>query len=346
MVAAEVVALILALLLFVPLVVVLAVWQFARTPYGMLHLRMAAVLAVLRFVPRFRFREDLRVEWHRRRIERGARLGAGRKVPLERVEDLAIEGPGGSLALRLYHPDGSGPKAIILFFHGGGMVAGSLESHDGVCRRLARHSDAVVVSVGYRLAPENTYPAAVEDAYAALLWASRQGRLIGADGGRIAVAGDSAGGNLAAVAAQMARDRNGPQISHQLLIYPATNLESLDTSSYARFESGYGLSKQEVEWCRSLYLPRRETWVEPYVSPLLARNLRDLPPAYILAAEFDVFLEEGRAYAEKLREAGVDVTYVCWPGVIHGFISMGRFVPQARRALTEAACAARAALAS
>lgn len=330
MVVAEFIALILALLLFVPLIFLLLLRQWAHTPYGTLDLRMAFLLKIMRLFRRFGFQESRTVEWNRRRTEKNARLGQGRRESVARIEDAEIDS--GSVRVRIYDPGVEPSPPVVLYYHGGGMVSGSIETHDGLCRLLAAECEAVVVSVGYRLAPEHPFPAAVEDAYEALRWAARGGGTANWDRRRIAVAGDSAGGNLAAVVAQMARDRGGPQPACQILIYPVTDISGTNTPSYIRFEEGYGLSRREVEWCRARYLPRPADWIDPYASPLLASNLEGLVPAFILAAEFDVLRDDAEAYAEKLREAGSKVTFECCPGVVHGFLSMSRFLPHARRA--------------
>jgi len=190
-----------------------------------------------------------------------------------------------------------------------------------------------VVSVDYRLAPENPFPAAVDDAYAALQWVSENAESLGGDPSRIAVAGDSAGGNLSAVVSLRARDRNGPKVSCQALIYPATDPSSLDTQSQNDFATGFLLTKEGLEWFRSQYLPRPEDRVDPYASPLLAPDHSNLPPAVVITAQFDPLRDEGEAYAEKLRQAGVPVEVVRYESMIHGFVSFLGIVDQAAEAL-------------
>jgi acetyl esterase len=331
MVVAEFIALILGLLLFVPLLFALIIHQWRKTPYGLLEFRTAFFLRILRLFRRFRVDLEGSVEKNRANILRNALLAQGRKEEVFCVEESAFPGPGGEIKIRLYTPEDREDLPILLYYHGGGMVFGCIDTHDGVCRSLANTCRAVIVSVEYRLAPENPYPAAVEDAYAALLWAAR-GELR-ADSAKIIVAGDSAGGNLAAVVSLMARDQKGPEISLQVLIYPVTNISATDTPSYIRFETGYGLTMREVKWFRSQYLPRKEDWTHPHASPLLAESHAALPPALIVAAEFDVLSSEAEAYGEALRKAGVPAKYVCYPGMVHGFISMGRFLRQSGEAV-------------
>ncbi len=333
MVVLEVVVLILLILLFAPLMILLILRQFTRTPYGNLDIRVALILRIMNIFKRFHLRTDKPAEWNRKNADRNAFLGQGRKERVLRVEDSLVDGPGGKLALRIYTPSEQKDLPILLFFHGGGMVYGNVDTHDGICRSFSRRANAVVISVDYRLAPENTFPAGIEDAYSALTWVSENSGSLHGNGGKITVAGDSAGGSMAAAVSQMARDRNGPEIAYQILIYPGTDIASMDTDTYSRFEEGFMLTRRAMEWLRSQYLPDKKDWTNPYASPLLAESLQDLPPALIVTAEFDVLRDEGEAYAHKLVEAGVPCEHMCYPGVIHGFISMSRFLPQAARAI-------------
>lgn len=257
----------------------------------------------------------------------------GKGPEVERVEDRLIPGPQGEIPIRIYADRGTRNRPAVLYYHGGGWVLGNLDTHDKVTRYLAAGSSCVVVSVNYRLAPEHPFPAAVEDAYAALQWVSTNAETIGVDPLRIAVAGDSAGGNLAAVVSLLARDRKGPPISCQALIYPVTDLSSLNTSSYRQFAEGFLLTKEGMEWFRSHYLPKMEDWNHPYASPLLAQDHRNLPLAIVITAQFDPLRDEGEAYAEKLRQAGVPVRLFRYDGMIHGFVSFPEVFRQARDAL-------------
>lgn len=220
------------------------------------------------------------------------------------------------------------PLPIVLYFHGGGWVVGSLESTDDVCRTIAHRSQCIVVSVAYRLAPENKFPAAVEDGYAVLKWAHEKGGSFGGDPSKIVVAGDSAGGNIAAATTLYARDRKGPKIAYQILIYPVTN-HNFETLSYFQNGQGYRLERSSMICFWDHYLKNRDEGASPYASPLRAATLSDLPPALILTAHYDVLRDEGEGYATRLAQAGVDVKLIRYLDMIHGFISFG---PQYRSA--------------
>jgi acetyl esterase len=236
------------------------------------------------------------------------------------------------IPVRVYRPDAVGPVPTIVFLHGGGFVIGDLDTHDGVCRLLCRDVGAVVVSVDYRLAPEHHFPAAVEDAYAALQWVAAHVDEYGGDAARIAVAGDSAGGNLAAVSAQHAH-ADGLRLAAQLLIYPAVDLLG-DYPSRAENAEGYFMSLADAQWFGELYvgMPEDDPRVpelarDPRLSPLLADSLEGLAPAIVVTAEFDVLRDEGNAYAAALEKAGVPVVHKELPGLIHGFYGMDGFSP-------------------
>ncbi|AXQ28324.1 alpha/beta hydrolase [Solimonas sp. K1W22B-7] len=259
-------------------------------------------------------------------------------------EDREIAGPGGPLRLRLYYPDAPGPLPLTLFLHGGGFVACGLDTHDNICRCLAVRAQTLVVSVDYRLAPEAPFPAAVQDAVAALEWLRAHAGEIGGDAQRIAVAGDSAGGNLAAVLAQQAKVRGWP-LRHQLLLYPVTDCAE-ESASYAACGTGYLLTAEMMRWFRSLYLSGGGDAADPRASPLRAKDFGGLAPATIVTAEYDPLRDEGEAYALSLRLAGVPAALHRWSGQIHGFISMLGAIPAAEDTLDLAAAALRRAFAA
>ena len=252
------------------------------------------------------------------------------------VRDLTADGPLGPIPLRVYRPAGvppSTPLAVLVFFHGGGWVIGDLETHDVLCRQLTAGSGISVVSVDYRLAPEHKFPAAVDDAWTATRWVVAHAGELAVDANRLAVGGDSAGGNLAAVVALLARDQAAPAIVLQVLIYPVTDLMS-ETRSYRDFAEGYLLTREGMRWFIAHYLTAEVEAGDWRASPNRARSLAELPPALIVTAGFDPLRDEGQAYAERLRDAGVRVDSVCYGGMIHGFLPMGRLIDTAGRAIS------------
>jgi acetyl esterase len=269
------------------------------------------------------------------------------EVPLYRAEDKPIEGPdGGALMLRIYRPrDAAGGELmpVLAWFHGGGFVIGDLDTHDNACRRLAAESDCVVVAVHYRLAPESRFPAAVDDCMAAVRWLATKGHTIGVDPDRIAVGGDSAGGNLATVCALLARTEGYPRIAFQLLIYPCVAPEP-ETPSHYQFAEGYLLSRNNLTWFYRQYLRNARDTQDFRFGPLEADDFSNLPPALILVAGYDPLRDEGVQYATKLINAGNRVTLVNYEGMVHGFLLMAGVVDAAKRATTECAMALRAAL--
>lgn len=275
-----------------------------------------------------------------RRIYRDTRSAVAPKAP-EVAEARLLLAPG-PVALRAYRPAGSKPEAALpalVYFHGGGWVIGDLDTHDVLCRQLANGARCAVYSVDYRMGPEHPFPAAVEDCMAAT-------RYVAERHDRVAVGGDSAGGNLAAVMALMARDAGGPAfsppISFQLLIYPATD-HRLGHPSIDGNGEGYLLTKKVMQYFRGHYLPREADWLDWRASPLLAKSLAKLPPAYVLTAGFDPLRDEGKAYAERLAKEGVKTEYRNYADMVHGFVTMGRVLDTANAALADCAQALRKA---
>ena len=247
---------------------------------------------------------------------------------LPRIEDVRIPGPAGEIPARVYSPSAAAaPQPAIVYFHGGGWVQGDLETHHGLCARLAKHAGVLVVAVDYRLAPENKFPAAVEDCLAAYRWVRAKGRDVGADSARVAVAGDSAGGNLSAVVSQLAASGGSPVPTCQVLIYPAVDF-SLDTDSHREMVDGHVIPRERVLWYMDQYLRNEADKTDLRAAPLRAASLKDQPPAMIVTAGFDPLRDEGRAYGDRLREAGVDVVYREYPGQIHAFVSLTKAIPQ------------------
>ncbi len=237
------------------------------------------------------------------------------------VTDRTVAGPAGDIAVRIYRPlNGSLAPALVVFAHGGGFVFCDLDSHDGLCRDMANGLDAVVVAVDYRLAPEHGWPAAAEDMYAVTEWAARNASALGADPSRLVVAGDSAGGNLAAVTCVMARDRSGPAIAAQLLLYPVISAD-FDTESYRAYGTGYYNTSEAMAWYWDQYVPRPEDRTHPYASPAQA-DPAGLPAAVVITAGYDPPRTEGEQYAQSLADAGVPTIHRCYEGAIHGFMTM------------------------
>ena len=278
--------------------------------------------------------------------ERRARVDLD-PVSVARLEDLAFAGPGGPVPVRLYgpRPAGGAPLPLLVYFHGGGFVIGNLESHDSLCRRLANGAECLVAAVDYRLAPEHPFPAAAEDAAAALDWAADGAAALGADSERVAVAGDSAGGTLAAFAARHTRDRGAPALRAQVLVYPGLDPANRHSSTSA-FADVFPIDKAMLAWFYGHYFGGRAApGDDPRAAPGLAADLAGLAPATILTAGLDPLRDEGAAYAERLRAAGVAAEYFCYKGTIHGFLGMGKALPHAEQAIERACAALRAAFA-
>lgn len=267
-------------------------------------------------------------------------------ISIGQIENRVLPGPAGDIAVRLYTPvaASSGALPLLVYFHGGGFVIGDLDTHDATCRILCNESGVKLMAVDYRLAPEHKFPAALEDAFAAVAWAEKNAAAINIDANRIAVGGDSAGACLAAQVCQRARAEKNPRISFQLLIYPVTDFAA-DTQSRRQFARGYVLEKESIDWFFGHYVPEHMSFDDVTLSPLRCEDFSNLPPAYVLTAEFDPLRDEGKAYAECLMKAGVEVRYVEEAGVIHGFCNMTGVIEKARTALKDAATALSKALA-
>ncbi|MCC7368427.1 MAG: alpha/beta hydrolase [Chloroflexi bacterium] len=264
-------------------------------------------------------------------------------IPVAKVEDRAVPGPAGEIPIQIYTPEAAGPLPVLVYYHGGGWVSGCIETHENACRALANLTPCVVVSVEYRRAPETKFPGPLEDCYAATSWVSEHASEIGADAARLAVGGDSAGGNLAAAVALLARERGGPTVAYQLLIYPVTDC-NFETVSYREAAEGYGLTQDSMRYFWEMYTPDEADAANPLASVLRA-DLSGLPPAHLLTAEYDPLRDEGDAYAAKLKAAGVEVDHVTYPGQIHGFFNVGTMMKTGEVAVERAAKAMAKALA-
>ncbi|MEB2343934.1 MAG: alpha/beta hydrolase [Deltaproteobacteria bacterium] len=282
----------------------------------------------------------------RESIRSTTRALASEKLEVAQIEPMSVKGPAGEIGARLYRPDrGREPRPLVVYYHGGGWVVGDLDTHDDPCRFLAVYAGVNVLAVDYRLAPEHRFPAAVDDAVAAFRFAAEQAGDLGSAGQPIAVAGDSAGGNLSAVVAQRTVRDGGPAPAFQLLIYPVTDL-SKKHESYRLFSEGFFLTEKTMDWYRDHYLPDPSAARDPAVSPLLAADLSGLPPAHVVTAGFDPLRDEGEAYARRLEAAGVKVSHRRYAGLVHGFANVTSLGKSAPRAMEEVATALREGLAA
>ncbi len=258
----------------------------------------------------------------------------GPPLPVAKVRDLAASGPGGEIPLRLYQPDCDGPHPALVYLHGGGWVLGDIPTHEKICTEIVHGAGCAVVSVDYRLAPEHKFPAAADDAFAATQWVIAHAQEFGIDGLRVAVGGDSAGANLAAVACLMARDRRAAIPICQVLVYPITDCD-FNTPSYRENADGYLLTRSTMRWFWQCYVDTDTDMLDPYASPLRATDLSRLPPVLVITAEFDPLRDEGEAYAQRLKEAGVPTTLRRYDGMIHAFIRRTDIFDQAHAAQRE-----------
>ena len=288
---------------------------------------------------------DARISYRERRV-----FTQPDPAPVGQVQDLHASGPAGPIPMRLYRPAETGssalaPLPVLIYFHGGGWVIGDLDTHDTLCRELANGARCAVVSVDYRLAPEHRFPAAVDDCVAATRWLQRNAVALGLDPGRIAVGGDSAGGNLAAVVSIILRDAGDSAPAYQLLIYPATDMRR-SAPSHTTFASGYLLTRESVTYYHDHYIEDSADDLDWRASPLLHPDLGGLPPALVVTAGFDPLRDEGLHYAQRLSQAGNRATSVCFERQIHGFITMGRLIDEANAAVSLCAAELCRALAS
>ncbi len=276
-----------------------------------------------------------------------ARIAANVTPPeVGEIQNFAMNHEGGTTKLRYYRPDGgrqSGKLPLLVFFHGGGWVIGDLDTHDMLCRQITNSSGVAILSVDYRLAPEHKFPAAVDDAAEAVRWAFANTDMLDIDADRVAVGGDSAGGNLAAVMAIFARDGTVPELRFQLLVYPCTDL-TMSRRSYDVAAEGLPVTADTMFWFRDHYLENFEQQVDWRASPVFAPTLKDVAPAYVVTVGFDPLADEGESYVRRLRQAGVSVEYKHYPGQIHGFVTLGNMLPTAEAAVTEISQRLRAGL--
>lgn len=254
--------------------------------------------------------------------------GDGQPPAVGNVRTIAIESEQGPLRIRIYSPDGCGPHPILVYFHGGGWVLGNLETHDSLCRAMARRAQSIVIAVDYRKAPEHTFPAPIDDAYRAIEWATANAQYIDGDPERIAVGGDSVGGTVATSVARLTRERNGPGLLHQLLLHPVTD-STVDTASYEEYGSGFIGSRAGMDQYWRYFVRGEFDYANPYAAPLRAPDLGELPPASLFTCEFDPLRDEGIAYAERLRDADVLTKHTHETDVFHGYFASVDFMDRA-----------------
>lgn len=260
---------------------------------------------------------------------------SAKPTPFSNIKNISIDTSKNKIPVRIYTPEGGSKFPIIVYSHGGFWIAGNVDSRDNICRKLAKNTKAIVVSVEYRLAPENPFPAGLDDVYNVVQWVYKNAEIINGDAKHIAVAGDSAGGNISAVVSQMSRDKNGPHITCQVLIYPSTNIYELNSKSWSYVSNELTISREDMEKFISLYVPKKEDRKNPYASPLLANDFKDLPDTLIIIAEIDPLRDEGKAYGQKLKEAGNQVVISMYKGCPHGFLTMDRISSSGDKAITE-----------
>jgi acetyl esterase len=323
-----------AVIFILALACYLIIRSWATTSYGKLNMKVAVMLKIKKYINPSsingqsisRIREITDKDITRRSVE---------PIPFSNIKNINIHISSCEIPVRIYTPDTSAILPIVIYSHGGAWIGGSLDTHDNVCRKLSKNTNAIVISVGYRLAPESPFPAGLNDIYNVLLWTNKNGLELGWDGKHIAVAGDSAGGNLSAAVSLMSRERKVPKITCQVLVYPSTNIRELNTKSWSYFANDFNLSKSDMEKYISLYVPKKQDRSNPYASPLLAENFNGLPDTLIITAEFDALRDEGEAFGEKLKNAGVNVIMTRYKGVTHGFLTMNRISNESEKAIEQ-----------
>lgn len=279
--------------------------------------------------------KDNQIKEIREYLNKQSTQWSGKPIPFSNIKNITIEINSEKIPVRIYTPEGGAKLPIVIYSHGGFWIGGNLDTHDSICRKLSQNTNAIIISADYHLAPENPFPAAVNDVYNILQWTSKNAGSINGDEKHIAVAGDSSGGNLSAAASLMSRDKNGPHIACQVLIYPSTNIYELNSKSWSYFANDFNLSKEDMEKYISLYVPKKEDRKNPYASPLLAKDFNNLPDALVITAEIDPLRDEGEAYANKLKEAGIQAEVTRYKGVTHGFITMNKITNKSDEALNQ-----------
>lgn len=312
----------------------LIIKNITSTSYGRLDIIFGVISKVSEYFTPTSLKEKPIYEV-RTALHKSTRKWSSNPIPFSKIKNMDIKTDSNQVPVRIYTPDDGHSFPVIIYSHGGSFISGNVDEYENICRKLSKNSRAIVVSVNYRLAPENPFPAALNDVYNVLQWVYKNAESINGDPSRICVAGDSAGGNLSAVVSQMSRDKAGPPIVAVVLIYPSTNIYELNTRSWSYFGMDYNLTRENSEKFISLYIPKLQDRENQYASPLLSKNFKELPSTLIITAEFDPLRDEGEAYGYKLKDAGIDVVSIRYNGVTHGFISMDNITKKADEALNE-----------
>ncbi len=279
--------------------------------------------------------EGKSIEEVRESLNRQSTKWSKKPIPFSNIKNTTIEAGSEKISVRIYTPEDGEKLPIIIYSHGGSWISGNLDTHDNICRKLSQNTKAIVISVDYRLAPENPFPDGLNDVYNTLQWTYNNAESINGDKKKIAIAGDSAGGNISAAVSLMAGNENSSNITCQVLIYPSTNIFELNSKSWSYFANHFNVSNEDMEKYISLYVPRKEDRKNPYVSPLLAKEFNKLPDTLVITAEIDPLRDEGEAYANKLKEAGIQVDIIEYKGVTHGFIGMDKITNKADEAINQ-----------
>lgn len=312
----------------------LVIRNLAETNNGKIDMYVALNLQIDKFINPKSI-EGKSIEEIRNYLNRNSNKVSKKPIQFNIIEDRNIEVNSHKIPVRIYRPESETKLPMIIYSHGGSWIAGNLDTHDNVCRKISKNTEAIVISVDYSLAPENPFPNGVIDVYNTLEWVYKNAASINGDEKNIALAGDSAGGNITAAVSLMTRDKKGPNITCQVLIYPSTNIFELNTKSWSYFSNKFNISEEEMEKYISLYVPRDEDRKSPYASPLLAEDFKGLPNTLVITAEIDPLRDEGEAYGNKLEEVGIDVEMIRVTGVTHGFITMDKITPKADEALKQ-----------
>lgn len=322
------------LVILISFITFFTVKYFTQTKYGRLNTYTALSLMLDKFFNPKSSKEQS-IEEIRQNLNRDSSKLSKSPLPFSNIKNTIVQTNSQKIPIRIYTPEDGSNFPIIIYSHGGFWIAGTLDTHDSVCRKLSKNTNSVVISVDYSLAPENPFPSGLNDVYTVLQWAYTNAESINGDKKHIAIAGDSAGANLSAAVSLISRNKNGPKITCQILIYPSTNIYKLNSESWSYFANDFNISTEEMEKYISIYIPEKEDRKTPYASPLLADEFNGLPDTLVITAEIDPLRDEGEAYANKLSESGIKTKIIRIDGVTHGFITMDKATKKADETLTQ-----------